>query len=144
MTGRLLRRALVVLGLAATLVLAVPVAASAAFSGRVSAPATVGTVTVQPPTGLSSAGSTACVTNTTSYTVRAAWTLSTSARVVGYRVIETVNGTVRAPVTVAATATSFSRTASRARGVTTTHVVTVATVTDYAWSSAPASVTYTC
>lgn len=144
MTTARVRRGLLLPVLALAVLLAgAPGAASAAFVTRVTAAATTTTATVAPPTSLTTAGSTTCVLSlTTSYTVRVSWTASSTARVSGYRVTETVNGTPRAVVPVAAT--TFTRTATKALVGTATHSFSVVAVTDYGWLSVPAVVGYTC
>jgi hypothetical protein len=137
-----LRRWALVLGVVATVVAGAPGTASARFTASVVAPVSVGTATIAPPTGTSTAGSTSCSLLTTGYTVRVGWTASTTARVTGYRVTETVNGTARPVVTVGGTSTS--RAATKAVLSTATHSFSVVAVTDYGWLSVPGTVTYTC
>lgn len=143
MTGARLRAGLVLLALALAVPLLRPGPAGATFTTRVLGATTATTLTVAPPTGLSTATSTVCVLSvTTSYTLRVTWTASPTARVVGYRVTETVDGVARAPVDVATTA--YSRVATKTLLVPVTHSVAVQARTDYGWLSVPATVGYTC
>ncbi|MGY2079988.1 hypothetical protein [Modestobacter sp. SYSU DS0657] len=129
-----LRRALVLLALTLAGVLGLTTIASAAFSGS-TAPqtVTVGTTTVQPVTGLSTAGS--YCTPDGRLEVRLSWNKSTTPRVTSYRIKAT---TLFGLVNVTAGTVNAGQTGFAANMGDTNwggYSFTVTTTTDYGWTA---------
>ena len=128
-----LRRSVLLVAVAVATVLGITVSpAQADFSATAALPTSgVGTVTVQPPTGLSTAG-TVCTAN--GMELHLGWSKSRTARTAGYRVrAYTFFGLVNVPIgTVGAGQTSFvANLGSNSLG----YSFTVTTVTDYGWTA---------
>jgi hypothetical protein len=133
MTAALPRRAVLVLALLTAVVLGLALPARADFTDQAASPAmSVTTVTVQPPTGLSTAGS-SCDTDGTLH-LRLSWTKSATARVSSYRIrTYTFFGLVNVPLgTVSATTTSVSADLPQN---SLGYAFTATTVTDYGWTA---------
>ena len=139
---RLRHRALLT-AVAATAVLGLDAtAAQAAFSARATLPVTAATVTVAPPSALSTAG-THCTTDTYGgWSTRrmhatVSWKASPTRGVTGYQITAVLaNGTVHPIDTVPATTTSVSQSedAAFAEGAR----VRITTLTSYGWTSTTA------
>ena len=139
-----LRRRVALVAAGATLALGIDAtAAQAAWTTRSALPASVGTVTVAPPTQLSTAG-THCTTtsygsySTTSMTATVSWKPSTTTRgVTGYQITALLaDGTTYPIGTVPAGTTSVSQTEDA--GVAEGARVRITTLTSYGWTSTTA------
>jgi hypothetical protein len=136
---RLRRRLLLVAVTAATVLGLDATAAQAAWTGRAELSLTAGSLTVAPPTRLSTAGTTCTTTTYETYTTRTmhatvSWTPSPTRGVTGYSITALLADGSTYPIgTVPASTTSVSQSedAARAEGAR----VRITTLTSYGWTS---------
>ncbi|GAB4081874.1 hypothetical protein GCU67_09240 [Modestobacter muralis] len=137
--SRLRSRALLVAVSVATVLGFDATAAQAGFTARAALPVTAGTVTVAPPSGLSTAGTRCTTTSYGWYSTRTmhatvSWQASPTRGVSGYQLTAVLaNGTVHPIGTVPASTTTVSQSedAALAEGAR----VRLTTLTSYGWTS---------
>ena len=127
-----IKRALAVLGLAVTVVVGSSIPASATFSDTAAlATIDVATATVAPPSNVT--GYLTCGGTKTDSTMKVTWTASSAARTSGYRVTVHFSDGFEQSETVAATATSWTKTISTYNVTKYAIQYSVTTLTDYGW-----------
>ena len=130
---RRLRHAVVLLVLPLAVVLGLASPARADFTARVSTPsATISTVTVAPPTKLSTAGSTCDADG--NLLLKLSWTKSATARISSYQIrTYTLFGAINYPIGSVGAGTSAISTQLGSNFLG--YAFTVTTTTDYGWTA---------
>jgi hypothetical protein len=132
LTARIARRASVVAGLFLALIVATGLPASASFSASSAASTTITTATVVAPDPVTVSGRCTGI----NYNATVSWTASTSADVIGYRVLAYLNtGTTSLLSTTDAATFSLAISSNSSTLSLYQPTITVTTLTSYGWTA---------